>query len=444
MIKNNSVRVPSFEIAANRNENAAHYREENGTNEAKTCLSEPAPQSNKGHENAKKAKVLIVGAGWYGCHCAMVCKSLGIAFDIADSENAIMTGSSTKNQNRLHLGFHYPRAYATRHECREGYTNFMAAYAHLTIEVPHNLYLVAKDSLIDHQTYANIFTFEGVPFTAVTSMEQAGIPFEWIENSYGGSFLTQERMIDCEKVAEFFQGELQEHLLKEYMPSDLDTSSSPNKVLCKGKEYDFVFDCTYGQLFPDPEKIFELSCSWVYRIEQTVDNLFGFTVMDGPFFSIYPYNPREKLYTLTHVAYTPLMTSKDIQEIRFAMSSTSILDVIQSHREKTVGNVQESIPGFNEVFQYQGHFLSIKCKSQLRADDRSLSIRRNKNVISFSGGKITGIFAMENYLRSGSLEISDAFTETADADRENTAPLMNRRFLSANSDETKGEERVKM
>jgi len=72
--------------------------------------------------------------------------------------------------------------------------------------VAYNLYLVAKDSLIDHQTYANIFAFEGVPFTAFKSMKEAGMHFEWIENCYVGSFFTRERMIDCEMVDEFFQG----------------------------------------------------------------------------------------------------------------------------------------------------------------------------------------------------------------------------------------------
>jgi len=356
--------------------------------------------------------VLIVGAGWYGCHAAMVLDKLGIDYDMVDKSNGFMVESSTKNQNRLHLGFHYPRAYRTRHECIHGYTEFCQAYPESTIEVPKNLYLVAKDSLIDFQTYANIFAYEKTPFDIIQSSERAGMPFPWLEDRFDGFMLTRERLIDNDRAARMFESKLRARLVKDYKPSDLVITA--NSVSCKGKEYALAIDCTYGQLLPQENTFFELSCTWLYTLqgrapaEATTTDLFAFTVMDGPFYSIYPYKPDERLFTLTHVAHTPLMTSDSIDEIRRHQYTDVPEHLIQEHRRKTEADVRISIPKFDDYFSYHGHFLSVKTKSRQRADDRSMTVQSTQNVISFCGGKITGIFAMERYLmrlipREGSL-----------------------------------------
>jgi hypothetical protein len=356
-------------------------------------------------------KVLIVGTGWYGCHAATVLDKLGIDYDMVDTSNGFMVESSTKNQNRLHLGFHYPRAYRTRHECIHGYREFCQKYPESMIEVPKNLYLVAKDSVIDFQTYANIFAYEKTPFDIIQSSERAGMPFPWLEDRFDGFMLTRERLINNDHAGQLFASKLQRRLITNYKPSDLVITA--NSVTCKGKTYALALDCTYGQLSPQENTFFELSCTWLYNLKNahvdvTTTDLFAFTVMDGPFYSIYPYKPDQKLFTLTHVAHTPLMTSDNIDEIRKHQYTDIPEQLIQEHRRKTEVDVRISIPNFDEYFSYSGYFLSVKTKSRLRADDRSMTVQATQNVISFCGGKITGIFAMERYLmklvpREGSL-----------------------------------------
>jgi hypothetical protein len=346
-------------------------------------------------------KVLIVGTGWYGCHAAMVLDKLGIDFDMVDTSNGFMVESSTKNQNRLHLGFHYPRAYRTRHECIHGYKEFCQAYPESTIDVSKNLYLVAKDSLIDFQTYANIFAYEKTPFDIIQSSERAGMPFTWLEDRFDGFMLTRERLIDNDRAARMFESRLGSRLIKGYKPSDLVITAS--SVTCKGKQYALALDCTYGQLLPQENTFFELSCTWLYTLqnapaEATTTDLFAFTVMDGPFYSIYPYKPDRRLFTLTHVAHTPLMTSDTIEEIRRRQHTDVPEQLIQERRRKAEADVRISIPNFDDYFAYQGYFLSVKTKIRQRADDRSMTVQSTQNVISFCGGKITGIFAMERYL----------------------------------------------
>ena len=57
------------------------------------------------------------------------------------------------------------------------------------------------------------------------------------------------------------------------------------------------------------------------------------------------------------------------------------------------------MPNFYETFEYKNYYLSIKTKYENKSDNRSLFHSVNGNTISFIGGKITGIFAMEEILK---------------------------------------------
>ena len=82
-------------------------------------------------------KYVIVGAGWYGCHIASLLVKNNKEILIIDKANDFFTGSSSKNQNRLHLGFHYPRSMETIHECKYGYEQFVKKYNHCINEPFH-------------------------------------------------------------------------------------------------------------------------------------------------------------------------------------------------------------------------------------------------------------------------------------------------------------------
>jgi hypothetical protein len=89
------------------------------------------------------------------------------------------------------------------------------------INVPKNLSLVAKDSMIDFQTYANIFAYEKTPFDIIQSSERAGMPFPWLEDRFDGFMLPQERLINNDPAANMFASKLHSRLITGYKPSDL-------------------------------------------------------------------------------------------------------------------------------------------------------------------------------------------------------------------------------
>lgn len=54
--------------------------------------------------------IAIIGAGWFGCLIADELLKRNYKVRIFERENEIFNNASGNNQNRLHLGFHYPRS----------------------------------------------------------------------------------------------------------------------------------------------------------------------------------------------------------------------------------------------------------------------------------------------------------------------------------------------
>ena len=94
-------------------------------------------------------EIIVIGAGWFGCHIA---DALSHQHDIRVMEvkQDIFQGTSGHNQNRLHLGFHYPRSHQTRMCAKHGYAKFLKQYGHLCESIDENIYAIAsKESLLD-------------------------------------------------------------------------------------------------------------------------------------------------------------------------------------------------------------------------------------------------------------------------------------------------------
>ena len=109
--------------------------------------------------------VIIIGAGWYGCYLAMLCKNRDIDYIVYEKNSDIFNNSSFYNQNRLHLGYHYPRSGKTRILCKKYFSRFQNLG--LTKKIENNLYLISKNSLIDDITFKSIFSFENYNFTEI-------------------------------------------------------------------------------------------------------------------------------------------------------------------------------------------------------------------------------------------------------------------------------------
>lgn len=329
------------------------------------------------HTNSYKwespKRVCIIGAGWYGCHAARFLRSRGCYVHILEKQG-IFSGASSKNQNRLHLGYHYPRSPETIKECIQGHTKFLQTYGECAVPFDRNYYFIHKDSKVSVDMFRN--TFQGGSHDEITSEFQTNNLIETV-------FRVDEKFINNSLVKQRMESELGSCV--EICDSPQIRNTTVNEI-----EYDYVLNCTNNQFVPLPlpfSPVYETVCSLLYKIE--FDSPTGLTIMDGPFFSIFPYDMEKKLYTVTHVTHSVVCKGPSLTE--------PILD-IKTIRDKIETEIFQTFPDLKEKFEYSGHFTSKKTKYDYETDDRSLRWFQVGRYYSFSGGKITGIFEMEPIL----------------------------------------------
>ena len=327
----------------------------------------------------------IIGAGWYGCHIAHYLQKKGFTdIIIFDKSNDFFSGASSKNQNRLHLGYHYPRSKNTIEECEKGFSKFNCVYSEFLNTVPNNLYLIHKKSKISFEEYIQLFPNLKQQIEELKNV----LDFE-ISNVNEKIFVVSEMFINNNKAKTYFTKQLS-CFFKSSDTIEFDISTSTINSI----SFDYIFNCTNNQYVPIPltiQPIYELFCSFIYKID--FKEVSAITIMDGEFFSIYPYNIEEKLYTITHVKYGVLEKNSTHN---FSIEDT----IIEERRELIESEIFETIPHLKNIVSYKRYFVSNKTKYDYETDDRSIRIFNKDRYYSFSGGKISGIFEMEPILDS--------------------------------------------
>lgn len=312
-------------------------------------------------------KIAIIGAGWVGSHLA---KSLMGEHDVALFDaNEIFYGSSSHNQNRLHLGYHYARDYRTRELCRTTYPKFLEEYGHVVDAVDKNYYIVPENnSLLDYKTYTKIYD----DFTTHTEVQ-----LEYLQN-ISGALDTQEKYINPQKCKEYFESILSSIFVAKSIDSDgLEELKS---------EYDFVINATNNSLNPITDNIFSEKCdTLLYKKKRDVD--FGaLTFVDGKLFSLYPHDRPNDIYSLSDVEFTPHPSY-----------------TVEEKRRLIVEKVLCYYSNFLEDFEFVGFHTGKKEKVKDLSDCRIPLIRKEDNVFSIFTGKIQGIYyiqeAIENALK---------------------------------------------
>ena len=318
----------------------------------------------------KNIKIAIVGGGWVGCHLAKSFLSKGINFTLFEKKD-LFTSTSYRNQNRLHLGFHYARSKATRTLCKTTFDTFIQEYPTLVKDIPNNIYTVHDDSIMDLETYRDIFKAENLP-----------LPISNIELKHcQGSVITQEKYIDFKQSKHYFKSLLKDHIVYQTITNLKELAS----------KFDYVINCT-NNVIPSPTpSYYELSLSLLYnKINPTQ---FGaLTIVDGPFFSIFPYE--ENTFTLTDVEHTPIITSENLSDLDLTLESLNT--IVEKKNKLIVDKVSEVYPQLLTNFIYKGYYTSIKTKTYNTYADRSPVISFQGNIIHCFTGKIQGIFNIEN------------------------------------------------
>mgnify|MGYP006268857467 CR=1 FL=1 len=322
-------------------------------------------------------KIAIIGGGWVGCHLAYKLKG-SHSVTLYEKNEKLFSETSFNNQNRLHSGFHYARNHKTREMCKDTFSKFMEDYGFLTKDVVNNLYCVPNTkSIIDYGTYIQIFKdYE---------KENSDITFKDVE----GCINTNERYIDFKASHDFFNEELKDIINHEEINS--------TKLRKISKQYDLVINATNNHIkdFHSNNAFYELTISLLYKkIKETpFDSL---TLVDGEFFSIYPY--KDDIFTLTDVEHTPIKKFKTPVKLN-EFAKTIDNQLIEKKKKLIEKKVKHYFPDFLSFYEYNGYFTSTKSKIVSTSDERYPVISKQNNIIHCFTGKIQGIYIIEKFVK---------------------------------------------
>jgi hypothetical protein len=325
--------------------------------------------------------ILIIGAGWYGCHIGVYLKKLGHHVKIFEKNKDIFQGSSGYNQFRLHTGFHYPRSSETINEIQENYKKFIKVYKKFIFFPKNNIYCIAKKkSLIDSKTYELILKYHRLKFKKIK------IPFlQNVEAIYN----CNEAVIMNEKLIKFYKKELKKNI---YLNKQV------NDISVYEKKYDFVIDCTNAtwQNKLDLNFDYVLTISLIYKkIKNSL--ILPVTIMDGSLPSLYPYADKNDFFTLTHSNFTHIKKFKSFKKL-IGFKKKINNDKIQTIKSRMEKSIMFFIKDFKKKLKYKDYFLSYKVLPNEESDKRATYINRNKNIISCTSPKIINIFTFEKYV----------------------------------------------
>jgi hypothetical protein len=322
-------------------------------------------------------KILVLGGGWYGCHLAAAFKADGHAVELHEAGHRLFSGASGANPARLHLGFHYPRSKLTRAACQAQHAEFMKVYGHLTRAIPLNLYAIAcETSHVDFGNYVQTLRGE-LEFITVETPGDFGL------QNIEGAILTGERHIVIREAREYFQALLGDIVrLNSNAPYSLDPS-------------DVVIDCTFCAM--DAANIDRYEPCVTVILEGPTDR--ALTIMDGPFPSVYPWDERDHLLSLTSAAHTPLARVKTYHEARSIIAAAEASE-IRARQQRMIDDIAHFWPDAAALFRPVDALLAIRAMPASGADARLVDIvRLGPRTFRVRAGKIVSIFHAENLLR---------------------------------------------
>lgn len=368
---------------------------------------------------------IIIGAGLYGLYSALMCGRKGQSILVLECDSEPFKRATYINQARVHQGYHYPRSISTAMKSAGYFERFNKDFD----------FCINREFNKVYATSANYSWSDGEQFK--NFCKAANIPCEELHperffkrGMCDGAFMTREYTYDAKILRDYYLENLAplKNVQIKYDVMIEDVQKLQDSYLIRdaeGKEYEtgFLLNATYAgtnQILDmlGYEKFgikYEL-CEIILCDVNELLNEYGFTVMDGPFFSIMPFG-KTGLHSLTSVTFTPHTTSYDAvptfacQEKSGGYCSTKHLGNCNECPAKPVtafpymANLARKYLKDDYEFKYKESLFSMKpiLMSSEIDDSRPTVIRTystNPTCVGILSGKINTVYDLDEVLNN--------------------------------------------
>lgn len=369
---------------------------------------------------------IIIGAGLYGLYSAAFCGEKGQSVLVLECDSTPFRRATYINQARVHQGYHYPRSISTAMKSAGYFERFNRDFG----------FCINREFQKVYATSTEYSWSDGIQFKKFCDM--AGIPCEELhpnrffkQGMCDGTFLTREYTYDAMILKDYYLDKLEKinNVEIRYGVSiEKIEKEQDNYVLYMqdGNTYKtgFLLNATYAATNQILDMLgyekfgikYEL-CEIILCEVNDKLNDFGFTVMDGPFFSIMPFG-KTGLHSLTSVTFTPHTTSYD-ELPTFSCQENSGGFCTKKHlgncndcpaKPQTayayMSNLARKYLKDDYVFNYKESLFSMKpiLMSSEIDDSRPTVIRtysKNPTCVGVLSGKINTVYDLDEVLENG-------------------------------------------
>lgn len=370
---------------------------------------------------------VIIGAGLYGLYSALFCCKKGQKVIVLECDDAPFKRATYINQARVHQGYHYPRSISTALKSAGYFERFNKDYAFCVNRKFEQIYATSSQySWSDGKQFKVFCKAANIPCEEL-------YPGNYFKNGMcDGVFRTREYTYDAMILKKYFLEELEKYgssvVIKYGVKiNSIEKESHAYVIRTEGGEsYEssFVLNSTYA----GTNQILEMAGFEKFGIKYELCEIIlcdvneklkgvGFTVMDGPFFSIMPFG-KTGYHSLTSVTFTPHTTSYD------AVPTFSCQADSNGHcSTKRLGNCNEcpskpatAFPYMANLarkymlddyqFEYKKSLFSMKpiLVSSEIDDSRPTVIRtysKNPTFVGVLSGKINTVYDLDEVLDDG-------------------------------------------
>lgn len=355
-------------------------------------------------------KIGIMGAGWYGCHIALVLSKMGHTIEIFEKNDDIFKGVSGTFGIRLHKGPHYPRSTATRGSCQESFKEFYDTYPDLVVQHAYSIYGLGKKDALGCSSKVNVEQFRQVCHESSDVQE---LKLELSE------YKELELAVQLEEPSIVLGNRLREAFRKKLMDANIHffcnlavremKRHDAQTIIVTADGYEHLFDKVINttgyqacippsikQKFPiDLEAIYQPCLALCYEDLKPLAKPISFIVMDGWFPCLMPYIDQEPFrnnYILTHGNYT-IMGSYDNPQKAYSVLNELTDDFVVS---KVKVNAEREMcrfwPAFDGRFNYVGWKGTVLVKLKTKTEFRSAVTFEYDDIIYAIPGKVSNIF----------------------------------------------------
>lgn len=367
---------------------------------------------------------IILGAGLYGLYSALYSCRKGLNVLVIECDDAAFKRATYINQARVHQGYHYPRSISTAIRSAGYFERFCRDYSFCINREFEQIYATSdKYSWTDGNQFMEFCSAAGIP------CEELKPDNYFRPGMCDGAFRTREYTYDAAVLRDHFIDELKgydDRIRIKYGASVKEIQRDGDSYIITeedGSMYSspFVLNSTYAGV----NQILKLAGFDSFAIKYELCEIIlcdvndslrdkGFTVMDGPFFSIMPFG-MTGLHSLTSVTFTPHTTSySDVPVFSCQNNSNGACSEQRLYncndcqaRPKTAYPYMASLAGkyLKEEygFKYKSSLFSMKpiLLSSEIDDSRPTVIRvysKDPTFVSVLSGKINTVYDLDEVL----------------------------------------------